>query len=127
MENVAAFANADGGTLVLGIEDDGTVTGCPYQDAKNVETSCDVPAQRVANSRIATTRSKARAARAKARARESDHDDAEALSEVNLRTSDGRFRERGASFPKAILATRKPSVGEHDDRVCGLTTDRRRT
>jgi ATP-dependent DNA helicase RecG len=44
---VAAFANADGGTLVLGVEDDGTVTGCPYQDAKDVETLCDVPAQRL--------------------------------------------------------------------------------
>jgi len=30
VEYVAAFANADGGTLVLGVENDGTVTGCPY-------------------------------------------------------------------------------------------------
>jgi len=30
VEYVAAFANADGGTLVFGVENDGTVTGCPY-------------------------------------------------------------------------------------------------
>ena len=29
VEYVAAFANADGGTLVLGVEDDGSITGCP--------------------------------------------------------------------------------------------------
>lgn len=31
-ENVAAFANADGGTLLLGVEDDGTPTGHGYPD-----------------------------------------------------------------------------------------------
>jgi ATP-dependent DNA helicase RecG len=31
-EYVAAFANADGGTLVLGVEDDGALTGCPHPD-----------------------------------------------------------------------------------------------
>ena len=31
-ENVAAFANADGGTLILGAEDDGTVTGHGYPE-----------------------------------------------------------------------------------------------
>ena len=30
-EAMAAMANADGGTLVLGIEDDRTITGVPYQ------------------------------------------------------------------------------------------------
>ncbi|MBM4283541.1 MAG: hypothetical protein FJ137_23315, partial [Deltaproteobacteria bacterium] len=31
-EVVAAFANADGGVLVLGVDDDGTVTGHAYED-----------------------------------------------------------------------------------------------
>lgn len=30
--HVAAFANADGGVLILGVEDDGTVTGHGYPD-----------------------------------------------------------------------------------------------
>lgn len=42
-EYVAAFANADGGTLVLGVENDGTLTGCPYQDPADVAVLCDVP------------------------------------------------------------------------------------
>ena len=33
-EALAAFANADGGQLVVGIEDDGTVSGVPHADAK---------------------------------------------------------------------------------------------
>ena len=45
-EYVAAFANADGGTLVLGGEDDGTPTGHPYpQDA--VEGFLAVPESRI--------------------------------------------------------------------------------
>jgi ATP-dependent DNA helicase RecG len=32
VEYVAAFANADGGTLVLGVEDDGSLTGCPHPE-----------------------------------------------------------------------------------------------
>ncbi|MCA9674840.1 MAG: putative DNA binding domain-containing protein [Myxococcales bacterium] len=43
---VAAFANADGGTLVLGVEDDGAVTGCPYP-ADEVATILAVPANRL--------------------------------------------------------------------------------
>lgn len=31
-EYVAALANADSGMLILGVEDDGTPTGCPHQD-----------------------------------------------------------------------------------------------
>src|SRR5262245_45259972 len=31
-EYVAAFANADGGTLLMGVEDDGTPTGHSYPD-----------------------------------------------------------------------------------------------
>ena len=43
---VAAFANADGGTLVLGVEDDGTPTGHGYPtDA--VDAMLDVPRQRL--------------------------------------------------------------------------------
>jgi len=32
VEYVGAFANADGGTLVLGVEDDGALTGCPFAE-----------------------------------------------------------------------------------------------
>lgn len=45
-EYVAAFANADGGTLVLGVENDGTVTGCPYP-ADEVATILAVPTNRL--------------------------------------------------------------------------------
>jgi ATP-dependent DNA helicase RecG len=45
---VAAFANADGGTLVLGVEDDGTLTGCPYPDDRDVEALVAVPENRLA-------------------------------------------------------------------------------
>ena len=45
-EYVAAFANADGGTLVLGVENDGTVTGCPYPDDE-VARILAVPANRL--------------------------------------------------------------------------------
>ena len=31
-ESAAAFANSDGGLLLIGVEDDGTPTGCDYPD-----------------------------------------------------------------------------------------------
>ncbi|RMF37507.1 MAG: ATP-binding protein, partial [Chloroflexi bacterium] len=40
-ETVAAMANADGGILVLGIEDDGAVTGVDYPDDR-LEVLCRV-------------------------------------------------------------------------------------
>jgi ATP-dependent DNA helicase RecG len=46
-EYVAAFANADGGTLVLGVEDDGTVTGCPYQDEDALAALLETPKTRL--------------------------------------------------------------------------------
>ncbi len=46
-EQVAAFANADGGTLVLGVEDDGAITGCPYQDEGALSALLDVPSSRL--------------------------------------------------------------------------------
>lgn len=45
-EYVAAFANADGGTLVVGVEDDGTPTG-HGRSAKELETLIDVPQRRL--------------------------------------------------------------------------------
>jgi len=45
-EQVAAFANADGGTLILGVEDDGTVSGHRYP-AKAVDEFLDAPAARL--------------------------------------------------------------------------------
>jgi len=45
-EYVAAFANADGGVLVLGVEDDGTVTGHAY-NAEDVENILVVPERRL--------------------------------------------------------------------------------
>lgn len=45
-EYVAAFANADGGTLVLGVEDNGTLSGCPW-DAEEVEKCLRVPELRL--------------------------------------------------------------------------------
>ncbi|MCC6644987.1 MAG: putative DNA binding domain-containing protein [Polyangiaceae bacterium] len=45
--HVAAFANADGGTLVLGVEDDGVVTGCPYQDDKDLGKLLAAPETRL--------------------------------------------------------------------------------
>ena len=41
-EYVAAFANADGGVLVLGVEDDGTFTGHGYPD-EAIEVFLNVP------------------------------------------------------------------------------------
>lgn len=46
-ENVAAFANADGGTLVLGVDDDGTPSGHGYPP-EEVEKMLRVPEQRLA-------------------------------------------------------------------------------
>lgn len=45
-EQVAALANAEGGVLVLGIEDDGSVTGHAFP-ARAVETMLNVPADRL--------------------------------------------------------------------------------
>lgn len=45
-EYVAGFANADGGVLICGIEDDGSVTGHSYPDAA-VDAMLDVPCQRL--------------------------------------------------------------------------------
>jgi ATP-dependent DNA helicase RecG len=45
-EYVAAFANADGGTLVIGVEDDGTVTG-HGRSAEEIEHLIGVPARRL--------------------------------------------------------------------------------
>lgn len=46
-EYVAAFANADGGTLVLGVEDDGSLSGCPHPDDE-VEKLLRAPEARLA-------------------------------------------------------------------------------
>jgi ATP-dependent DNA helicase RecG len=40
--HVAAFANADGGVLLLGIEDDGEVTGHGYPDGELRPSICDM-------------------------------------------------------------------------------------
>ena len=45
-EYVAAFANADGGTLVMGVEDDGTPTGHGYPD-EAVQNMLSAPSQRL--------------------------------------------------------------------------------
>lgn len=45
-EHVAAFANADGGTLLVGVEDDGAVTGHGYA-AEAIEVMLAAPAQRL--------------------------------------------------------------------------------
>lgn len=45
-EHVAAFANADGGVLVMGIEDNGAVTGHAYPD-EAIEGFLDAPAGRL--------------------------------------------------------------------------------
>lgn len=45
-EYVAAFANADGGTLVVGVEDDGTPTG-HGRDADEIDTLVAVPQRRL--------------------------------------------------------------------------------
>lgn len=47
VEYVAAFANADGGTLVLGVEDDGVVTGVPYEDPVDLENLCVAPTKQL--------------------------------------------------------------------------------
>jgi len=39
---LVAFANADGGELLVGVEDDGTVTGLPY-DETQIEQLLDAP------------------------------------------------------------------------------------
>lgn len=46
-EYAAAFANADGGVLILGVEDDGTPTGCPYQDEGALRALLEAPVGRL--------------------------------------------------------------------------------
>ena len=46
VEYVAAFANADGGTLVLGVDDDGTPSGHAYPD-EAVEDMLLAPTRRI--------------------------------------------------------------------------------
>lgn len=41
--HLVAFANANGGVLVIGIEDEGTVTGFSYSEAKSVNEFLDIP------------------------------------------------------------------------------------
>lgn len=41
--HLVAFANANGGVLVIGIEDEGTVTGFGYSEARSVNDFLDVP------------------------------------------------------------------------------------
>lgn len=45
-ETLVAFANADGGELAVGLDDDGTVSGLPYT-AEQAAKLADVPASRV--------------------------------------------------------------------------------
>ena len=45
-ESVAAFANADGGLLLIGVEDDGRPTGCAYP-ADVIEEFVSVPRKRL--------------------------------------------------------------------------------
>ena len=45
-ESVAAFANADGGLLLIGVEDDGAPTGCDYPD-EVIEEFAAVPRRRL--------------------------------------------------------------------------------
>lgn len=37
LQHLVAFANADGGTLVIGVEDDGSITGFKYQQAYKID------------------------------------------------------------------------------------------
>lgn len=41
--HLSAFANAEGGTLVIGIEDDGEITGFKYLKAKAIESYLEAP------------------------------------------------------------------------------------
>lgn len=45
-ETLVAFANADGGTLVVGVEDDGAISGIPYAD-DGIEVLRNAPATHV--------------------------------------------------------------------------------
>lgn len=45
-KSVAAFANADGGVLILGLEDDGSITGHGYSD-KAIQTFLQTPTSRL--------------------------------------------------------------------------------
>src|SRR5262245_13044204 len=48
-ETLVAFANADGGELLVGVEDDGTVTGAPYPDDK-IQLLLEAPRARIMTS-----------------------------------------------------------------------------
>ena len=39
VDELVAFANAKGGTVYMGVEDDGTVTGCNKYDAQRIMES----------------------------------------------------------------------------------------
>lgn len=42
-EHLSAFANAEGGTLIIGIEDDGEITGFKYPKSKSIESYIEAP------------------------------------------------------------------------------------
>lgn len=42
-KHIVAFANASGGVLIIGIEDNGEITGFSNQDSKNINDFLDVP------------------------------------------------------------------------------------
>jgi ATP-dependent DNA helicase RecG len=42
-EHISAFSNAEGGTLVIGIEDDGEITGFKYPKSKCIEKYIEAP------------------------------------------------------------------------------------
>lgn len=42
-EHISAFANAEGGTLVIGIEDDGEITGFKFPKTKSIEAYIEAP------------------------------------------------------------------------------------
>lgn len=42
-QHISAFANAEGGTLVIGIEDDGKITGFSQPKAKKIDIYVEAP------------------------------------------------------------------------------------
>ncbi|NLM66566.1 MAG: ATP-dependent DNA helicase RecG, partial [Enterococcus sp.] len=42
-EHISAFSNAEGGTLIIGIEDDGEITGFKHPKTKKIENYIEVP------------------------------------------------------------------------------------
>lgn len=85
-EYVAAFANAEGGVLILGIENDGTVTGHGYPDDP-VETFLHVPEVRLHPPQASGMRV--------------SHGDAELLV-FEVATADAPVRVEGDGFPLRI-------------------------